>query len=442
MKQRSSFRRKLVWWVLFPVMVVTVTLASFARLKDRRRPDGGIQWAGAQDSLASCTYDQLDAAFGKKTTTTIVDNGLDFRSTEQEEEDDKCWSLTDRILRIPKRALLNFDSLIPLGAGGKGGVFMVFVNLDESQPPCKAAYKTALVHTSLCKQVWTHPFSARWARTKSCLAAHLNPFGTSMKGELTAGVIFQAFRQYAADHTAQDDALDTSGLMPMWAMVPFHEEDVDKDDNHDSRHFSLRRRRHHHHHHQHGDYPGVMGMIMPYNEMERVQPSVAQGRTAAEVTGWFQSAAQGLAYVHEMGLTQQDVGTTKDYKNVGLLKSADGQGFSHAIIYDWGYTAVDDNPPTEDDQDVCSLGRACDFCVESYFPLPRVGGSHGTAHSRHRTIDCNHLRTMVATLLNYVQDAATEGQYWQAQMQTQVDCSRSTQALADVLALAAQGRAP
>lgn len=432
-RRRSLF----VWWVLFPLMVLCVTLGSFARLHHGRAPDGGTQWSGgAADTLESCTYQQLLAAFG----TPKQHQQLDSFPVEQD-LDEQCWSLTDRILRIPKSAILNFDSLIPLGAGNKGGVFIVFINLrnNKNQVPCKAAYKTDLRNTNLCAKVWTHPFAFGWSRTKSCLSAHLNPFRSSMPGELTGGIMFQAFRQYAVDHP--DAVLEgAEGIMPTWGMVQLHQDY--NSDNHETtnHHFSFRGRQNHYH--KQGDYPSVLGMIMPYEDLVPLKPLVAQGRTASEMAGLMHSAAQGLALVHELGLTHQDL-IASNYKNVGFVKSADGSGkLLHSIIFDWGYTALDDNEPAFEGQDECTLGRACNFCVESYFPSPRVGGDHGAAHSRRRTLDCENLRTMMDKLFDFVQDAEKQGQYWKAQMRNQVDCSRSTHELVDFLALAAKGKTP
>ena len=165
------------------------------------------------------------------------------------------------------------------------------------------------------------------------------------------------------------------------------------------------------------------------------------------MAGLLHSAAQGLALVHQLGLTHQDL-VASGYKNVGLVQSADGTTLTHSILFDWGYTAVDDNntnnkslgPQDHDDDDECNLGRACNFCTESFFPSPRVGGDHGAAHSRRRTLDFQKLQFMVHSILGLVHDAATEGQYWQTELTSRVDCGRSTQTLADFLATAAQGR--
>lgn len=413
-------------------MVICVTLASLARVDElrnhNRHQTGGFQWVDAQDSLESCTYEQLQAAFDDDSNQLSRLPWEERATGEQEAPSETCWKLTDRILSIPSSAILNFDDLIPLGAGCKGGVFMVFLNLSDSQPPCKAVYKTDLKNTNLCSQVWTHPFSTSWYRTKSCLSAHLNPWGTSMPGELTGGVIFQAFQEVTADASPPQD-WDTRGIMPTWAMVPSH---------------------HHHHHdknsHEHhgllrrGDYPGVMGMIMPYKRFVPLEPHVAQTLTASRLAGLLHAAAQGLAYVHQLGLTHQDL-VASDYKNVGLVldERQSDDNLSHSIIFDWGYTAVDDD---FDRASECTLGRACDFCAASYFPKPRVGGDHGARGSKRRTLDCQNLQTMVMSLLDVVQDADTEGAYWKSELQSTVDCRRSTQELADFLALASQGRSP
>eukprot|EP00977_Amphora_coffeiformis_P007565 scaffold1663_cov171-Amphora_coffeaeformis.AAC.20 len=422
MKQRSYCSV----WCLFPLMVTIATLASLARLdkvKSNRNNSDAFQWADAQDS---CTYEQLEAAFGDTKSQLQSPFNLEL------EPQDKCWNLADRILSIPQSAILNFDSLIPLGAGSKGGVFMVFLNLSDSQPPCKAVYKTDLVNTNLCAKVWTHPVSMGWYRTKSCLSAHLNPWSTSMRGELTGGVIFQAFQQYAADHP--QDPLDTRGIMPAWAMVPFHYDHDDGNNNNDG---SDNNNKHKHRRNglRRGDYPGVMGMIMPYKNFVALKPHVARGLTATRLASLLHTAAQGLAYVHELGLAHQDL-VASDYKNVGLVKD-ENNNLVHSILFDWGYTAVDDD---YDKAEECALGRACDFCAASYFPKPRAGGDHGARGSRRRTLDCQNLQSMVSTLWDQVQDAETEGRYWKMQMQDAVDCSHSTQELADFLAVAAQGR--
>jgi len=409
-------------------MVVAATLASLARLdqvKSNRNKSDAFQWADAQDSLNSCTYEQLEAAFGSTKSQSPF---------ELEQQDDKCWNLADRILSVPQRAILNFENLIPLGAGSKGGVFMVFLNYSDSRPPCRAVYKTDLVHTNLCAKVWTHPLSMDWYRTKSCLSAHLNPWGTSMPGELTGGVIFQAFQQYASDHP--QDLLDTRGIMPAWAMVPFHDnhhqesnnDDIEKTKDHNHQNHHLRGLRH-------GDYPGVMGIIMPYKTFVPLYSNVAEGMTAATLASLLHTAAQGLAYVHELGLAHQDL-VASDYKNVGLVKD-ENDNLIHSILYDWGYTAVDED---FDRARECTLGRACDFCSASYFPKPRSGGDHGARGSRRRTLDCQNLQTMITTLWEHVQDADTEGHYWQMRMQEAVDCRKSTQELADFLEVVAQGR--
>ena len=418
--RKRTWCHLLLLTVFFPLAVFFVTLASFSKVDAlKENDDGGFQWADAQDSLESCTYEQLEAAFGTK------DDPLSLQ------DEGKCWKLTDRILRVPPSAILNFNSLVLLGHGNKGGVFLVFLSLSETQPPCKAVYKTDMANTNLCADVWTHPMSASWSRIRSCLSAHLNPFGSSLPGELTGGVVFQAIRQYTADHP--QDPWDTRGILPIWAMVPMHTSEHQDGDKH---HSSLRK----HHRHRHGDYPGVMGTIMPYKEFVSLRPNTVHRYTASQLASLLYTAAQGLSFVHQLGLAHQDL-VPKAYKNVGLVKSpGGGGGFSHSILFDWGYTALDDNPPSDSDE-TCSLGRACDFCIQSYFPSPRVGGDHGAKHSRRRTLDCDNLRTMIATLWSgHVQDASTEGQYWQSQMQDQVDCSRSTQELADFLALAAKGR--
>lgn len=261
-----------------------------------------------------------------------------------------------------------------------------------------------------------------------------------MPGELTGGVIFQTLRQYAADHP--DDPLDASGILPTWGMVPLYDEEDDDNEHHDHHHHHhhpvmLRHHHdHHHHHHNRRDFPPVMGVIMPFQKLHPLQNDVAASRTAAQVAALMQTAAQGMAYVHQLGLAHQDV-LVRGFKNVGLVEAPDGTP-SHSIIFDWGYTAYDDTAPQDT---TCTWGRACDFCIESFFPKPRVGGSHGAKHSRRRTLDCANLRDMVINLLDHVTDADTEGRHWQEQLQNQVDCSRSTQELADVLAVAAQGHA-
>jgi hypothetical protein len=422
---RTKCCRLLRWWCLFPLLVLTLALSSLARLGilyDTGEDDGGIQWANAQESLASCSYDQLEAAFGQDVTPSSTTSNPFSVTSEQDTE--TCWSLTDRILHVPSSAILNFHSLIPLGAGCKGGVFLVFLNLSDEEPPCKAVYKTDIVHTNLCANVWRHPFTSPWFRTKSCLSAHLQPFQSSMPGELTGGLLFQAFRQHNAEHP--DEPLDTTGILQTWAMVPT-EEEVTDDEGQTHHHHGLR-------HHHRGDYPGVLGMIMPYVALTPLSVQAAQSRTAAQLAALLQTAAQGLAHVHELGLTHQDL-VASDLKNVGVFEKPNGE--SASIIFDWGYTAYDDDAG-EADEEVCSLGRACDFCVESYFPKPRVGGSHGSRGSRRRTLDCDNLRTMVEHLLGEVTDAAQEGRYWIEQLQSHVDCGRSTQELADLLALAAQ----
>jgi hypothetical protein len=252
-----------------------------------------------------------------------------------------------------------------------------------------------------------------------------------MPGELTGGLLFQAFHQYNTEHP--NEPLDTTGILPTWAMVPIEEEEAtDKDGP-----------THHHNHHPHGlrhgrhggDYPGVLGMIMPFVELTPLSVEAATSRTAAQLAGLLHTAAQGLAHVHELGLTHQDL-VASDLKNVGVFEAPNGD--SASILFDWGYTAYDHvDTHAAVDEEACTLGRACDFCVESYFPKPRVGGSHGSKGSRRRTLDCDNLRTMVVQLLDHVTDAAKEGRYWQEQLLSHVDCSRSTQELADVLALAA-----
>ena len=427
MKQRSYCRSV---WCLFPLMVVAVTLASLARLdqvKSNRNNSDGFRWADAQDSLDSCTYEQLEAAFGDTNNKSLLQSPFE---PEQQQPQDKCWNLADRILSVPSSAILNFDSLIPLGAGSKGGVFMVFLNLSDSQPPCKAVYKTDLVNTNLCARVWTHPMSMGWYRTKSCLSAHLNPWGSSMPGVLTGGVIFQAFQQYAADHP--QDSLDTRGIMPAWAMVPFH---YDFHNSHNNDDGDNQNKHHQRHGLRHSDYPGVMGIIMPYKSFVPLKPHVVKDLTATRLAILLHTAAQGLAYVHQLGLAHQDL-VASDYKNVGLVKD-DNNNLIHSVLFDWGYTAVDEDFNKAQE---CHLGRACDFCTASYFPKPRAGGDHGTRGSRRRTLDCENLQTMVSTLWDHVQDAETEGHYWQMQMEQAVDCSHSTQELADFLAVAAQGR--
>lgn len=424
--RRRTCCRCLVWWCLFPLLVLAVTLSSLARLDvlyDEDQDDGGFQWSGAQESLQACTYEQLQEAFGE----SARERPHPFAPENVSDDNEKCWRSSDRILRISQDAILNFHSLIPLGHGNKGGVYMVFLNLSDSHPPCKAVYKADMANTNICANVWTHPFSSRWSLTKNCLSAHLLPFQSSMPGELTGGVIFQAFRQYAADHP--NDPLDTSGIMPAWAMVPLHPEkgqDDSKGGRHGNHHF-LRRHKHH------GDFPGVLGIIMPFQKFRGLGTYLAARRTTAQVAALLHTSAQGLAYVHELGLAHQDL-LVSDFKNVGVVQLPDGTP-SHTILFDWGYTAIDD---TAAEDTTCTLGRACDFCMESYFPKPRVGGDHGAKGSRRRTLDCKNLRDMFVRVLGNTDDYEPVGRELQDRLQNQVDCSRSTQELADALALAAQ----
>lgn len=304
-------------------------------------------------------------------------------------------------------------------------------------------YKTDLVHTHLCDSLWTHPFSSPCG----CLASKLNPFRTSMQGELTGGVVFQAFEQYRQDHP--NHPKDFSGILPTWAIVPLHgtnsqyhhhRQGIDDElTSEEDRHLFLRHHHHHDHHaHNGNDYPGVKGIIMPLKHFSSLEPSVAHERTAADIAALLQNVVQGLAFVHELGLAHQDLVSPK---NLGVVHDPIDGTLSHSILLDWGYTAVDDNiPADDDDEQSCTLGRACDFCQESYFPAPRVGPDHGTPHSRRRTLDCQNMAAIVASLWDEVQDSRTAGRYWQKQMLSTVNCSRSTQELADFLAVVAKGR--
>lgn len=119
MKKRSCFRSFAVWWCVFPFLVFAVTLSTLARfdvMYDKDHDDGGFQWSGAKESLESCTYEQLQKAFGKSTSTEGS-----FPFSAQSDEEEKCWRISDRILRVPRSAILNFHSLIPLGHGNKSG---------------------------------------------------------------------------------------------------------------------------------------------------------------------------------------------------------------------------------------------------------------------------------------------------------------------------------
>lgn len=134
-KRRRSWCRAVACWcglfLAVPAMVAVTSLASLARVENLQSGnDERFQWADVQHSLESCTYEELEKAFGTEATRNHDDN-------------DKCWRLSDRILQVPQSAILNFDNPIPLGKGCKGGVFLVFLSLSDLEPPCKAVYKVS-----------------------------------------------------------------------------------------------------------------------------------------------------------------------------------------------------------------------------------------------------------------------------------------------------------
>jgi hypothetical protein len=109
----------------------------------------------------------------------------------------------------------------------------------------------------------------------------------------------------------------------------------------------------------------VMGSIQPYRPMERIHHDFGVDKTSNELARIMVPAAQGLAFLNELGFAHQDI-LPSSFKNVGIVQDDDESPYS--IVYDYGYLAYEGR----DGVTPCSLGRACEFCVEPSFPRPKM----------------------------------------------------------------------
>lgn len=274
------------------------------------------------ENAEPCTYDQLYETFGSAPVISNVD---------------QCWKLSDRILRVSRSEILNFHNLIPLGHGNQSGVFKIFLELSNGKQ-CVAVYKTDLRNAGLCQDAWHHPFE-NWGHTKSCISAYMRPRKTTMPAEFTGALVFLA---------QQDANLDLPGLVPTWAIVP----EIMRLKN--TRRFL--RWRH--------SSEKILGIIEPYLPIKRLVDVQAKVATSViNVERVMLPAAEGVAFINELGFAHQDI-LISGFKNVGFIENSKNE--SLAVVFDYGYIALDGK--SED----CSLGRACDYCVEEFFPAPKM----------------------------------------------------------------------
>jgi hypothetical protein len=303
------------------VLVVFVALVTASQLSQVEDECETIQ-IPIDEYAEPCTYDQLQETFG---SAPVISN------------EDQCWKLSDRVLRVPRSEILNFHNLIPLGHGNQSGVFKIFLELSSGEQ-CVAVYKTDLRNAGLCGDAWHHPFED-WGHTKSCISAYMRPRKTTMPAEYTGALVF---------HAQREANLDLPGLVPTWAIVP---ESLRLKNTRRLLRWSHSSER-------------ILGVIEPYLPMKRlfdVKSEVATSATNVERV--MLPAAEGVAFINELGLAHQDILIT-GFKNVGFIENSKNE--SHAVVFDYGYLTLDRK--NED----CSLGRACDYCVENYFPAPKM----------------------------------------------------------------------
>jgi hypothetical protein len=275
------------------------------------------------DPLAPpCTYQHLEEAFGSPS------------SVSKDEDEARCWHHSQHVLRVPVEAILNRSSLKKIGNGNQSVVFKAHLDLQNGQQ-CVVAYKTDMFYTAVCDDYWSHLISD-WDLFASCSRKRKRARNGTGPAEYTSSLL------PVARHLAGQ--LELPGLMPTWAIVL-----------NDDKYSPFRTR----------EASRVMGSIQPYRPMERIHQDYGVGKTPNELARIMVSAAQGIAFLNELGFAHQDI-LPSSFKNVGIVQDDDENPYS--IVYDYGYLAYEGR----DGDTPCSLGRACEFCVEPSFPRPKM----------------------------------------------------------------------
>ena len=303
----------------------------------------------------TCTFDQLYSIFSS-------------RDPRPSHDESRCWSLQEEILRVPTKAIANFDSPEHIGNGNMGSVSKVVVALHgnsqtitPNEPSyCVAAMKTDFRSSDFCtKEIFPHP--TRWFHKQmllSCIDAYV--FRKSYLGaEYTASMAFYAQRRAG---------IEIPGLLPTWAVV---QDGLDEEDSKAAlwqqltHRFLLGR--------PHTDV-NVRGVLMPLRsfdvladinqerkELELETSSRYQDLSDTQLSSALLTAAQGLEFLNSLGLASQDMLS----KNVGIL-SNHGSIDDHrvGVLYDNSFIGWQ-----QPDSSNCPLpNNACNVCPEKVFP--------------------------------------------------------------------------
>ena len=434
--------------VLSLVFVGATTFLLAWRLKDRarrlviivNRPQEQPQQQQQttlhiNENAPPCTYQQLYESYGARESSDSTSDSSSSSSSDY--SDHHCWRLSKRILRIPEQALLNRNTLKPLGRGNKGGVSKGIIALydvqkkngivlgrqqQQQQQQCSVAYKTDLINTNMCQERWRHPFQW-WGGTKSCIAAHLTPRQSSIYGEYLGSLPFYAASSSYAkaavipefDDTAAAAAAAMTGILPTWGLVVTASETSSLTTS-TSSYGPLRR-----HPKRATNQLDALGIIMPLQRRFQTLTSCADdlATSVARVARIMLPAARGLQYIHDLGLVHQDVAP----RNIGVViktvvnddddqddNDNDGNddklSSPETFIYDFGYMAYRkeerDGPKKKnsctlllDDED------ACGFCQENIFPSPKFDNAQQK--------DANDFAWTVAFFLGFVPDNSDDG---------------------------------
>ncbi|KAL7568807.1 hypothetical protein ACA910_007224 [Epithemia clementina (nom. ined.)] len=345
-KKRKSYdrwRRRIMIWSIFMTIIPIGFFGHILHLmklspfyydsKQNKNKPRNLQ--NVQAAMPLCTFEQLQKSFTLPAKET--QNNKENDTNRQQQGNSTCWSLKDRIFRVPVTAIMNRDFMTILGKGRKGTVYEVIIRLmksqrddndrsgrnatstrlhplgeDQSSSASTTRYCVAALKTDQC-------FDQETGRHIPCVHSGLRgPDGKilvprpkfNLMGEYTGALAW-----YYAQQQQIMEANETypKGLLPAWGLVvapsnnstmtttTTEQEQPIEDDSSSSSSIPL-------------------GVLMPLQSMtitldgyiERQGERTMQPRRVAKL---MLSAAQGLAFLADMDLVHQDVRA----KNIAIV---------------------------------------------------------------------------------------------------------------------------
>ena len=332
----------------------------------------------------ACTFMQLYTAFGP----SLQDDTTSFSS---------CWSLEDRILRVPVSSVHDSKDAA-LGKGSSGGVYQATLQVpslstkDKNQgDAAPMSFCTVAVKTDHCFDTNEEHSLENKNQARSCLSSkstttavtalrngasltpsaeqqdrNLKVYKSFLQGEYTG-----ALPWYAQFLTGEYQ----DGLIPTWGLIVDEEEEGGK----------------------------TMGVIMPLQPMamslqkymntptnKEEEPSDMTTKRTMEPLRMARAmlpVVKGVAFLADMGLAHQDI----HEKNIGLVKRPmaektgdDEEDDYRAVLFDNSYLSVvprytkatQGDSLEHKDHFVCSLDgtnpSTCNYCPEPlHFPHPQ-----------------------------------------------------------------------